>query len=138
MDAAKLSSQRRYRAGFLADLSSHSLDRLRGVPIATNGGHWHYDVTWSAAARRLLVRHGVQRPPAASSPSSCRWLQVAGERVQACRVVAYERGGGLNGGHIAYVWNHGRVTYVISLHGYSNEPRARAMTAALIAAIQVG
>jgi hypothetical protein len=33
------------------------------------------------------------------------------------------------------VWSHGVVTYVVSLHGYHNEPRARAMTIALIAAV---
>ena len=52
----------------------------------------------------------------------------------ACRVVAYRRGGGVNGDHIAYVWDDARITYVISVHGYANEPRARAMMAALTAA----
>ena len=49
-------------------------------------------------------------------------------------MVAYKRGGGVNGGHVAYVWDDARVTYVISVHGYANEPRARAMRAALTAA----
>jgi hypothetical protein len=53
--------------------------------------------------------------------------------MEACRVVPYQQGGGLNGGHIAYVWNHAGVTYVISVHGYANEPRARAMMTALAA-----
>jgi hypothetical protein len=60
---------------------------------------------------------------------------LGSERVEACRVVPYEEGGGLNGGHIAYVWTNGRVTFVVSLHGYANEPRARAMTLALIAQV---
>ena len=40
----------------------------------------------------------------------------------------------MNGDHIAYVWDDARITYVISVHGYANEPRARAMMAALTAA----
>jgi hypothetical protein len=47
-------------------------------------------------------------------------------------VVPYEQGGGLNGGHIACVWTSGRATYVVSLHGYGNEPRVQAMTQALM------
>jgi len=27
----------------------------------------------------------------------------------------------LSGGHIAYVWINGRATYIVSLHGYTNE-----------------
>jgi hypothetical protein len=53
----------------------------------------------------------------------------------ACRVVAHNRGGGLNGGHIAYVWDHAGIAYVLSVHGYANEPRARAMIAALAARV---
>ena len=60
---------------------------------------------------------------------------LGAERVEVCRVVAYEQGGGLSGGHIAYVWTHGRATYVVSLHGYPNEPRARAMIEALMSRV---
>jgi hypothetical protein len=83
--------------------------------------------------RRAVVQMGIQRPVNAHESSSCRGTRVAARQMLACRVVAYKRGGGVNGGHIAYVWDDARVTYVISVHGYANEPRARAMMAALIA-----
>ncbi len=35
---------------------------------------------------------------------------------------------------IAYVWDNGSAAYVISVHGYANERRVRAMMAALVAA----
>jgi hypothetical protein len=133
--ANPFSRQQRYRGGYQADVSSRSLSTLDGGRIETNGGHWHYDVSWTPAVKQLLVRKGVERPANADKASSCRRLRLGRERVEACRVVPYERGGGLNGGHVAYVWSHGVVTYVVSLHGYDNEPRARAMTAALIAAV---
>jgi hypothetical protein len=124
-----------HRDGYLADLASSSLSELRDEHIETNGGHWHYDVSWSPGVRRLAVRDFVERPRGARKASACRHLRLDGERVEACRVVPYEQGGGLHGGHIAYVWTHGRASYVVSLHGYANEPRARAMTRALIAAV---
>jgi hypothetical protein len=115
--------------GFSADLSSRSLNRLGRRHVDTNGGHWRYDAAWTPAVRRAVVRL-VERPPNAREPSSCRDVRVAGQPMEACRVVPYERGGGLNGGHIAYLWNHAGVTYVISVHGYANEARARAMMTA--------
>lgn len=117
--------------GFSADLASRSLGQL----VETNGGHWRYDVVWTPRVRRVVVEMGIQRPPNASKPSSCRRARVAAQRVVACRVVAHNRGGGLNGGHVAYIWDHAGVTFVISVHGYANEARARAMMAALVAAI---
>lgn len=135
IDAAPFSKRKAYRGGYLADVSSTSLGDLDGEHVETNGGHWHYDVSWTPAVRRLLVHRGVERPANASKASECRHVLLGSERVEACRVVPYEEGGGLNGGHIAYVWTHGRVTFVVSLHGYANEPRARAMTLALIAQV---
>jgi hypothetical protein len=84
--------------------------------------------------RRAVVQRGIRRPVNARESSSCRRTHVAARQMLACRVVPYERGGGVNGGHIAYVWDDAGVTYVISVHGYANEPRARAMMAALTAA----
>ena len=84
--------------------------------------------------RRTVVQLGVRRPVNARESSSCRETRVAAWRMMACRAVPFERGGGVNGGHIVYVWDHARVTYAISIHGYANEPRARAMIAALTAA----
>ncbi|HET6548402.1 MAG TPA: hypothetical protein VFG79_08105 [Solirubrobacter sp.] len=68
----------------------------------------------------------------AERSSACRHRRFGNQRVEICDVVPYEQGGGLNGGHVAFVWTHGRVTYVVSLHGYANEPRARAMVEALM------
>lgn len=130
--AAPFSKQKRYSGGYVADLASRSLSELRGRPIETNGGHWHYDVSWTLAVRRLVVDRGVQRPPNADQRSSCRGSRLGAEDVDVCEVVPYEKGGGLNGGHVAYVWRHERTAYVLSVHGYGNRPRARAMMAALI------
>jgi hypothetical protein len=133
--AALFSRQRRYRGGYLSDLASRSLSTLRGRPVATNGGHWHVDVSWTAAVRELLVRRGIERPVNADVPSRCRRLRLGGQPVEACRVVPYEQGGGLSGGHVAYVWRRGAVTRVVSLHGYANAPRARTMLAAWMRAV---
>jgi hypothetical protein len=131
--AQPFSRQPRFRGGYSADLASRSLDDLRGAPIDTNGGHWHYGVAWTQAVTRLLVRRAVQRPANAGRPSACRAARLGDEDVEVCEVVPYEQGGGLHGGHVAYVWRHPPATYVVSLHGYANEPRARAMMAALVA-----
>lgn len=131
--AGPFSRQPRYRGGFTANLASRALNRLGGTDIDTNGGHWGYAVTWTRAVRRLVVDAGILRPSAAAEPSRCRSLRLAAQPVQACRVVAYSRGGGLHGGHVAYIWDRGPTTYVVSVHGYANEPRVRAMTLALIA-----
>jgi hypothetical protein len=133
MYAGAFSKRREQRGGYLADLASSSLSDLGDERIETK--HWHYDVSWSPAVRRVAVRDFVERPVNASEASACRNLRLGSERVEACRVVPYEEGGGLHGGHIAYVWTHGRASYVVSLHGYANEPRARAMTRALIAEV---
>lgn len=101
--ADPFSERKAYRGGYLADVSSASLSELDGEHVETNGGHWHYDVSWRPAVRRLLVHRGVERPVNANKASACRELMLGSERVEACRVVPYEQGGGLNGGHIAYV-----------------------------------
>jgi hypothetical protein len=121
--------------GFVAELASPSLGRLGHERIETNGGHWRYEVSWTRAVRHVIVDRGVERPADAGRRSSCRRTRLGGQAVDACRVVPYEQGGGINGGHIVYVWSLGASTYVISVHGYRNEPRARAMMAALIAEV---
>lgn len=99
--------------------------------IPAGGGHWHYDVAWTRAARRVWIHRRIEHPQ--NGPGSrCTRLELAAERVEACRVAPYDQGGGLNGGHIAYVWDHAGVSYAISLHRYANEPRVQAMMAALI------
>jgi hypothetical protein len=135
MSAGAFSKHREERGGYFADFASESLSALGNEDIETNGGHWHYDVAWSPAVRHLAVAVFVERPANSMQASACRYLRLDGERVEACRVVPYEQGGGLHGGHIAYVWTHRRASYVVSLHGYANEPRARAMTQALIAEV---
>jgi hypothetical protein len=119
--------------GYSADFASPSLGRLRGRRVGTNGGHWHYDAAWAPAMREAVVRV-VERPADSSKPSACGHRRIARTRMEVCRVVAYRRGGGLHGGHVAYIWSSAGVTYVISLHGYANEPRARAMMSALVSA----
>ena len=121
------------RGGFSADLASRSLGLLDRKRVETNGGHWRYDVIWAPRVRQLAVEDGIVRPTNASGPSRCRRTRVAGQRVESCRVVPYREGGGLNGGHVAYVWEHRGVTVAISIHGYANEPRARMMMAAVVA-----
>jgi hypothetical protein len=121
--AGPFSKRQPYRGGYLADFSSSSLARPGDERVEAT--HWHYDVSWTPAVRRAQVRDRVTQPVNASEASACRQLDIDGQRAEACRVVPYERGGGLHGGHIAYVWTHGRVTYVVSLHGYANEPRAK-------------
>jgi hypothetical protein len=132
--AGPFSRERRFRGGYSTNFASLSLSRLAGRQVDTNGGHWRYDVTWTPAVRHLVVDIGVKRPGAADGPSACRASRLDREPVEVCQVVGYERGGGLNGGHVAYVWAHGPVTYVLSVHGRANGPRARAMTRALIEA----
>jgi hypothetical protein len=116
--------------GFSADFASRSLGQL----VETNGGHWRYDVVWTPGVRRVVVDMGIRRPTNASESSSCRETRVAARGMLACRVVAYNEGGGLDGGHIAYVWDHAGVAFVISVHGYANEARVRVMMAAFVAA----
>jgi hypothetical protein len=133
MTMGPFSKSPRDRGAYLADLSSSSLSELGADHIETNLGHWHYDVSWTPATRHLLVRRFVERPVNSSKASACRHLRLGRELVEACRVVPHAQGGDLHGGHIAYMWTYGRVSYVLSLHGYANEPRARAMTRALMA-----
>jgi hypothetical protein len=134
MYAGAFSKHREWRGGYVADFTSPSLGELGHEHVETNGGHWHYDVSWSPLVRRHAVGV-VERPADSSKASACRHLRLGSERVEACRVVPYEQGGGLHGGHIAYVWTHGRASYVVSAHGYANEPRVRAMTQAFIAKV---
>lgn len=119
------------RDAFAMSVASSSLNELDGARIETNGGHWSYEVAWSPTARERLTRF-AQRPPNARRQSRCSELRLKAETVTACRIPPYEQGGGFYGGHAVYLWQHDDVTYVISAHGYKNEPRVRAMTAALI------
>ena len=119
------------RDAFAMSVASSSLNQLDGARIEANGGHWSYDVAWSPTARKRLTRF-AQRPPNARRQSRCSELRLNAEAVTACRIPPYDQGGGFYGGHAVYLWQHEDVTYVISAHGYDNQARVRAMTAALI------
>lgn len=122
--AQPFSERKGLRDGWVSDFESRSVK-----PV----GHWRFDVAWSPQVRELLVTRGVERPVnGGGARSDCHWGVVGGERVEACQVLPYEAGGGANGDHVAYVWPHGRATYVVSVHGRENGPRARAMMEALI------
>ena len=125
------------RGGYSSDLESASLQRIDGKPVEANGGHWRYDVAWTTHAKRLAIT-GVTRPADADEPSSCHVERVRGRHMRVCRVAPHDKGGGINGGHIAYIWRRAGVAYVISLHGYPNRPRARAMMASLADAVARG
>lgn len=77
LDAAPFSKRRGYPGGSLADVSSASLSELAGEHIATNGGHWHYDVSWTPAVHRLLVRNGTEHSVQREQGSCCRQQQRA-------------------------------------------------------------
>lgn len=130
MDAKPFSKRKGLRDGWLSDFESAAIE-----PV----GHWRFDVVWSAAVRELVVVKGVEVPVnGGGARSDCHWGVVGGERVEACQVLPYEAGGGVNGGHVAYVWPHGRATYVVSIHGRENGLKARAMMEALIGAVAGG
>jgi hypothetical protein len=76
MSTGPFSKSPRDRGGYLADFSSSSLSRLGAEHIETNLGHWHYDVSWTPATRRLLVRRFVERPHNSSKASACRHLRL--------------------------------------------------------------
>jgi hypothetical protein len=133
--AGRFGGREGYRGGYSADFESRALKRTAGKQLDSNGTHWRYDVVWTAPVRHLAVDRGVVNPPRADKPSFCHRRRVTGRRMRVCRVPPHERGGGINGGHIAYVWRQGSVAYVVSMHGYDNEPRARAMMAALMARV---
>jgi hypothetical protein len=114
------------------DLGSSSLDAINGHHVETNGGHWTIWVATSRPDRERLADalHAVGY--GGDEPSRCRFLELERERVEACQVPPYEKGGGYYGGHIAYAWQRGGVVYHVTIHGYANEPRLRLMMAALI------
>lgn len=136
MTVGPWSKDKRYSGGFITNLASRSLDRLGQEHIETNGGHWLYAVGWTPAVRKLEARM-IERPSAAARPSACRSARLGSQPVETCKVIGYEKGGGLHGGHVVYAWDHGVVTYVISAHGYANEPRVRLMMRALVATVVV-
>jgi hypothetical protein len=115
------------------DLGSASLSWIGGAPVDTNGGHWTVAVAWGSNGRPVLHKtpHAIAGWHGSHPRSACTVVRLEGERVQACRIPAYDAGGGYYGGHIAYAW-HGPVVYHVTIHGYANEPRLRLMMGVLI------
>ena len=133
--AAPFSRARRDRGMYSMSFASCSLNSWRGRQIETNGCHWAYELGWTRRARQTVVErviHGSGNP--ANPRSECRSRDLAGQRVQACRVAPFDQGGGFHGGHIAYIWESQTAAAVLSAHGYANEARVRAMMTALIRA----
>ena len=131
--AAPFSATRRDREWFVMSFASCSLNSYMGRSIETNGCHWAYELAWSRRTRRTVVEgviHGSGNPT--NPRSACRWRSLAKQRVRACRVPPFERGGGFHGGHIAYLWERAPAAIVLSAHGYLNEARVKAMMTALI------
>lgn len=133
--ARSFSRARRYAAGYSMSFASCSLRSYRGLPIETNGCHWAYELGWSPRTRRIVVDRVLNGSGNPADPRSrCEWRRVAGQPVRACRVPPFDQGGGLHGGHVAYLWERPQATVVLSAHGYRNEARVKAMMTALIAA----
>jgi hypothetical protein len=131
--AAPFSGTRRDRDWFVMSFASCSLNTYMGRSIETNGCHWAYELAWSRRTRRIVVQRVIQGSGNPANPrSACRWGALAKQRVRACRVPSFERGGGFHGGHIAYLWERAPAAIVLSAHGYLNEARVKAMMTALI------
>jgi hypothetical protein len=131
--AAPFSGTRRDREWFVMSFASCSLTTYMGRSIETNGCHWAYELAWSPRTRRIVVQRVVHGSSNRANPrSACRWRSLAKQRVRACRVPPFERGGGFHGGHIAYLWERAPAAIVLSAHGYLNEARVKAMMTALI------
>jgi uncharacterized protein (TIGR03435 family) len=111
------------------DLMSSALNSINGRDVEANGGHWTIWVATDQKERKWLVDelHAVD----SKKPSQCRFLELEGQRVEACQVAPYPDGGQYSS-HISYAWQRGGVVYHVTLHGYANEPRLRMMMAALI------
>jgi hypothetical protein len=117
-----------YARSYVLDLGSGSLDTIHGRQVDTNGGHWTVSAARGPAARKVLVDQlhaalGTRR-------ARCRFLRLAGERVEACQVPSTDDG--YYSGHVAYAWEHRGVVYHVTIHGHDEEPRVALMMAALI------
>ena len=108
---------------------STALNSINGHEVDANGGHWTLGVGTTPGAHKGMADE--LHAAGAKAPSKCRFLELEGQRVEACQVPPYPEGG-YYGGHIAYAWRRGDVVYHVTLHGYANEPRLRLMMAALI------
>jgi hypothetical protein len=126
--------QKRWEGYRELDLGSASLTWIAGAPVDSDGGHWTLAVAWGPNGRLLLHKqlHAIGVWYGSNLRSACTVVSLEGERVQACRVPAFDAGGGYYGGHVAYAWQRGQVVYHVTIHGYANEPRLRLIMAALI------
>lgn len=117
-----------YARSYVLDLSSSSLDTIRGRSVDTNGGHWTISAARGPTARKVLAEQlhaalGVRR-------ARCHQVRLDGEPVEACQVPSSDDG--YYSGHIAYAWEHRGAVYHITIHGHANEPRVALMMATFI------
>lgn len=97
-------------------------------------GHWIF----AAGSPRLVGRRinalPLQGPPTgmvASAVLTSRNVRIAGLMASVKRMARYPQGG-INGGHVLVTWKVGATDYLVSIHGFQNEPRAVAMAEGLI------
>jgi hypothetical protein len=113
--------------------ASCSLNAYRGRAIETNGCHWAYEVGTTSRTQRVVAGRVIHGSGNSANPrSECRWRDVTGQRLRACRVPPFDQGGGFHAGHIAYLWERPTAAVVLSAHGYANEARVMEMMTALI------
>jgi uncharacterized protein (TIGR03435 family) len=105
------------------------LNSINGREIDAHGGHWTIWVADDKGGLGALADH--MHATGAKTPSQCQFIELEGQRVEACRVPPYPDGGYF-GNHVAYEWQRGGVAYDVSIHNHANEPRLRLMMAALI------
>lgn len=128
-------SLRHLRTGYLVSVFSPTLG------VRDGSGHWTF-ATGEGDVLRLWVY-----PPAPLVPRGQRRLQplkprvtharLAGHLVTIYRMPLHGQGdGGLYDAHVVVQWQLDNTTYQVSAHGYENQPRAKAMAAALIREIE--
>ena len=93
---------------------------------------------FAAGSPRLVGRRinalPLQGPPTgmvASAVLTSRNVRIAGLMASVKRMARYPQGG-INGGHVLVTWKVGATDYLVSIHGFQNEPRAVAMAEGLI------
>lgn len=109
------------------DFHSPLLERGRR---SDSGGHWIV-----AAAEADAIDRSLQDKDGRLDPLDRQDGRLAGHEVTTLWLRRYEGGGGYHGGHVAIRWTQAGVDRIVSLHGYHNLARTRAIASALIDAI---
>ena len=107
----------------------------------SNGGHWNFAAGTSRALRLNLFPPPPETPPGSRAPSpvhpvNTRLVMLAGLPANVYVMPSYSAGGGIDAGHVVIAWGEDGVAYQLSLHGSSNELRARLMATAWILTIR--